>query len=111
MVASQGGRHHCECNDPEIFQTTLSARQSGSCLSHYERVIDQPDSKIHSETECRCSQTHTVKWQEEMMFFCCEVDFRSSDYNILSKPVIQTMVLRLAASSIMYSYYLVPTKS
>lgn len=83
MVASQGGRHHCECNDPEIFQTTLSTRQPGSCLSHYERVIDQPDSKIHSETECRCSQTHTVKWQEEMMFFCCEVDFRCSDYNVL----------------------------
>lgn len=105
MVASQRGRHHCECNDPEIFQTTLSARQPCSCLSHYERVIDQADSQIHSETECRCSQTCKVKQQKERMFcllqggfqqlwLYCPWDFQSQ----LSK------LSRLTTFSIIHSY-------
>lgn len=77
MVASQGGRHHCECNDPEIFQTTLSARQACSCLSHYQRVINQSDSQIHSETECTCSQTPKMKQQKEKVFCCYKVDWFS----------------------------------
>lgn len=110
-AASQGGRHHCECNDPEIFQTTLSARQPCSCLSHYERVIAQSDSQIHSETECRCSQKH-VKWSSRKKGWFVAARWISAALVMsslrLSKPVIQT--IQTNAFSITYSYYQISTE-
>lgn len=110
MAASQGGRHHCECNDPEIFQTTLSARQPCSCLSHYERVIAQSDSDTFWNWVQMLSKH--VKWSSRKKGWFAAARWISAALVIsslrLSKPVIQT--IQTNAFSIIYSYYQISTE-